>query len=108
MPVYAITIAKSQGMSIGANKPATHARVKLQPKIDMERNCLGTAYTAFSRCEEESNWCLVEPIPQQRLFYINEHPRMKPRRDEEQRLKNLSRNTLTIVIFTHTVCQSST
>ena len=60
MPAYAITIAKSQGMSIGANKPATHARVKLQPKTDLERNCLG----AFSRCEEEFNWRLVEPIPQ--------------------------------------------
>ena len=100
MPGYAITIAKSQGMSIGANKPATHARVKLQRKTDMERNCLGTAaYTAFSRCEKESNWCLVESIPQQRLFYINEHPRMKPRRDEEQRLQNLSRNTIDFFIY---------
>ena len=78
MPGFAITIA-------------THARVKLQPKTDMEHNCLGTA---FSRCEKESNWCLVEPIPQQRLFYINEHPRMKPRRDEEQQFQNLSRNTI--------------
>ena len=32
MPGYAIPIAKSQGMSIGADKPTTHARVKLQEK----------------------------------------------------------------------------
>ena len=47
MPGYAITIAKSQGMSIGANKPATHMRVKLQESIDMEKCNLGTTYTAF-------------------------------------------------------------
>ena len=89
-----LLLQKRQGMSKGANKPATHARVKLQPKTDMARNCVGTAYTAFSRCEKESNCCLVEPITQKKLFYINAHPRMEPRRNEEQRLQNLTRNTI--------------
>ena len=94
IPGYAITIAKSQGMSIGDHKTATHMRIKLQQSIDMEKNNLGTAYTAFSRCERERNWCLVEPIAQDRLMYINTHPRMKARQDEEQRLINQSRKTI--------------
>ena len=68
MPGYAIPIAKSQGMSIGANKPATHARVKLQGKNTMEKLNLGLTYTALSRCERENNWCLVEKIPEDRLL----------------------------------------
>ena len=94
MPGYAITIAKSQGMSIGANKPATHMRVKLQQSIDMEKCNLGTTYTAFSRCEKEENWCLVEPVTQDRLMYINEHPHMRARQEEEKRLIQLSQTTL--------------
>ena len=30
-------------------------------------------------------------IPQERLFYINDHPRMKSRKQEENRLKELYR-----------------
>ena len=45
-------------------------RVKLQQSIDMEKCKLGTTYTAFSRCEKEENWCLVEPVTQDRLMYI--------------------------------------
>ncbi|XP_057290792.1 uncharacterized protein LOC130613469 [Hydractinia symbiolongicarpus] len=37
MPGYAITIAKSQGMSIGDGKTATHMRIKLQQSIQMEK-----------------------------------------------------------------------
>ena len=94
MPGYAIPIAKSQGMSIGANKPATHARVKLQDNKVMETLNLGLTYTALSRCERESNWCLVEKISEDRLMYINSHPHMKARKDEEERLKTLSFNTI--------------
>ncbi|XP_057310732.1 uncharacterized protein LOC130648690 [Hydractinia symbiolongicarpus] len=94
MPGYAITIAKSQGMSIGDGKTATHMRIKLQQSIQMEKNNLGTAYTAFSRCEKERNWALVEPITQERLLYVNTHPRMKARQEEEQRLKALSNETI--------------
>ena len=94
MPGYVITIAKSQGMSIGDNKPATHMRNKLQQSIKMEKNNLGTAYTAFSRCERERNWCLVEPLNQERLLYIKRHPRMKARQDEEKRLNLLSDKTV--------------
>ena len=32
----------------------------------------------------------MEKIPEERLFYINDHPRMKSRKQEENRLKQLS------------------
>ena len=38
----------------------------------------------------------MEKIPQERLFYINDHPRMKSRKQEENRLKQLSEKTLAI------------
>jgi hypothetical protein len=94
MPGYAIPIAKSQGMTIGKNKPATHSRVKLQQAKFMEALSLGTTYTALSRVERESNWCLVEKIPEDRLLYINDHPQMAARREEEQRLMKLSNKTV--------------
>jgi len=94
MPGYAITIAKSQGMSIGETKNASHVRIKLQQKKIMEQLNLGTTYTALSRCEKESDWCLVENIPQERLLYINDHPQMKGRQIEENRLKGLSKQTV--------------
>ena len=91
MPGYSVPIAKSQGMNVGANKPATHMRIKLQSKKIMETLSLGTAYTAFSRVESESRWCLLEKIPQDRLMCINSHPHMNDRRREENRLVNLLR-----------------
>ena len=69
-------------------------QIKLQQSIDMEKNNLGIAYTAFSRCESERNWCLVEPLTQDRLMYINRHPRMKARQDEENKFKTLSQKTV--------------
>ena len=42
----------------------------------------------------EQDWCLVEPIPEERLMCINTHVRMKPRQEEEQRLKDLSAKTV--------------
>ena len=95
MPGYAIPIAKSQRMCIGANKPATHARVKLQEKNTVEKLNLGLTYTALSRCERENNWCLVEKIPEDRLLYINSHPHMmKASKEEETRLQALSLDTI--------------
>ena len=94
MPGYAITIAKSQGMTIGQGKPATHAKIKLQSKKVMEQLSLGITYTALSRVEKEDNWALMEHIPADRLLYINEHPHMVGRRVEEERLSKLSDITL--------------
>ena len=94
MPAYAIPIAKSQGMTIGAGKPATHCRIKLQQKNVMEKLSLGTTYTAMSRVERESNWTLVEKVPEERILYINEQPQMKSRMEEEQRLQQLSDDTV--------------
>ena len=95
MPGYAIPIAKSQGMTIGAHQPATHCRIKLQSRNMMQKLSLGTTYTALSRVESNQRWTLVEKIPQERLCYINDHPRMKSRKQEENRLKELSEKTLT-------------
>lgn len=91
---YAIPIAKSQGMTIGENKPATNCRVKLKPQTTMEQLNLGTTYTALSRVDSESNWALVEPIPEYRIMYINDHPKMKGRVEEEHRLREISENTV--------------
>ena len=95
MPGYSVPIAKSQGMTVGQGKSSTHMRVKLcNEKHHMEQRALGTSYTAFSRVETESRWCLVEPVSQDRLLYINRHPRMVGRREEEKRLEALSQDTL--------------
>ncbi|XP_066920537.1 uncharacterized protein [Clytia hemisphaerica] len=53
LAAYSIPIAKSQGMTIGEGKPATHMRVKLQQKTFMESLSLGTTYTALSRVESD-------------------------------------------------------
>ena len=55
IPGFAITIAKSQGMTIGKNQQITKAIIKLSDKINMEKICYGTAYTAFSRVTEDSD-----------------------------------------------------
>ena len=60
----------------------------------MEKLSLGTTYTAMSRVERESNWALVEKVPEERIMYINEQPQMKPRIDEEKRLQELSDKTV--------------
>ena len=60
----------------------------------MEEQNLGISYTAFSRAESEDRWCLVEKIPEDRLLYINDHPQMKNRHEEEQRLRTLSTETI--------------
>ena len=60
----------------------------------MEKLNLGISYTAFSRCGKEENWCLVEKLPLDRLNYINEHPHMNERHEEEKRLIQISDNTI--------------
>ena len=94
MAGYSIPIAKSQGMTVGKNKPSENMRVCLQPAKIMETLNLGISYTAFSRCEKEENWCLVEKLPLDRLTYINEHPHMQERHNEEKRLNELSDTTI--------------
>ncbi|XP_066934414.1 uncharacterized protein [Clytia hemisphaerica] len=59
LAAYSIPIAKSQGMTIGEGKPATHMRVKLQQKTFMESLSLGTTYTALSRVESDKRWCVL-------------------------------------------------
>ena len=81
-------------MSIGEGKAVTHVRVKLLKENFMEALNLGLTYTALSRCEKEENWCLVDKIPFDRLSYINNHPHMKERREEEKRLQELSEETI--------------
>lgn len=81
-------------MTVGDGKSSTHMRIKLQGEKFMEALSLGTTYTAFSRVETESRWCLVEKIPQDRILYINSHPHMVERRQEENRLLELSRKTV--------------
>ena len=69
-------------------------RIKLQKERFMEEQNLGISYTAFSRVETEDSWCLVEQIPEDRLLYINDHPKMALRHEEEERLNHLAENTL--------------
>ena len=53
----------------------------------------GLIYTAFSRVSEDTDWCLAQDIPNERLMYINQHPQMKYRLKEEDRLNKLSETT---------------
>ena len=85
--------SQSQGMTVGNNQPATHMRVKLQKK-NVEKLNLGTIYTALSRVDKKSNWVLVGKVPEERKMYINTHPHMKARREEEMRINALSGDTL--------------
>ena len=94
IPGYAIPIAKSQGLTIGVGNPVTHCRVKLQSTTKMESLNLGLTYVALSRVQTETDMALVEPIPQDRLLYINNHPHMKGRIEEDQRLLKLSEETV--------------
>ena len=94
MPGYCIPISKSQGMTIGPNEPCTHIRIKLNKEIFMEKLNLGITYTALSRASKLENVALVEKVPFDRLQYINNHPWMPQRREEEKRLKVLSEETL--------------
>ena len=94
IPGYAITIAKSQGMTIGKNQQITKAFIKLSENINMEKLCYGTAYTAFSRVTEDSDWCLAAPIPFERLEYLNRHPKKRVRETEEKRLLKLTQSTV--------------
>ena len=94
MPGYCIPISKSQGMTIGPNEPCTHIRIKLNKEIFMEKLNLGITYTALSRASKLENVALIEKVPYDRLQYINNHPWMPQRREEEKRLKVLSEETL--------------
>ena len=94
MPGYAIPIAKSQGMTVGATKFVTHLVVKFRPDKVMEQINPGTSYTALSRSEEEKRLALYEKIPEDRLLFINQHSRMVGRRMEEKRLQALSDETV--------------
>ena len=91
---YALPIAKVQGRTIGDGQSATHLRVKLQSDTKMEQLSLGLAYTAFSRCQRDTDWCLVDLLPRDRLTYINKHPLMKTRQGELARLQALSTKTV--------------
>ena len=55
---------------------------------------LGTTYTALSRVDKKSNWVLVGKVPEERIMYINTHPHMKARWEEEMRINALSEDTL--------------
>ena len=60
----------------------------------MEAKNYGTAYTAFSRVTEDADWCIAEPVPFERLEYLNRHPKKKVRQAEEKQLKLLSEKTI--------------
>uniref|UniRef100_A0A7M5XH24 ATP-dependent DNA helicase n=2 Tax=Clytia hemisphaerica TaxID=252671 RepID=A0A7M5XH24_9CNID len=94
MPGYSLPIAKAQGITVGSNQPAEFMRVSIQEGKYMEQQSLGITYTALSRAESEDRWCLIDKIPQDRLHYINNHPQMQNRHQEEKRLNELSANTI--------------
>ena len=84
----------SQGMTIGEKEQIKFVIIKLSDKLTTEKLCYGTAYTGFSRPSEDTDWCLAEAIPFERLEYINRHPKRKTRQEEESRLKQLSEETV--------------
>ena len=94
MPGYSLPIAKAQGITVGKGQPAEYMRVKIQEDKYMEQQSLGITYTALSRAESDDRWCLINRIPQDRLMYINNHPQIENRRNEEKRLDRLSEDTI--------------
>ena len=94
MPGYSLSIAKSQGSTIGANQLDTHRRLKLQKDSNFEVLCPGTTYTGLSRVDKNSSLVLVDKIDWPRLSVINNHSTIKKRRDEVERLHNLHNNTI--------------
>ena len=122
-PCWAMSIHKSQGMSVGDGKPLERLRMAIDPAISMESKNLGLIYVAMSRTEKDANWVLhtrgideVQPhacspqaapfhmqrasspfaacAPQGRLRYVNRHPHMEGRRAEDARLAAQSAATL--------------
>ena len=94
IPAYGITITKAQGMTIGQNEMIKKCIIKLSDKTSMESKCLGLGYTAFSRVCEFTDFALHDRIPWERLEYINHHKQMKSRKEEEERLQRLEKDTL--------------
>ena len=76
-------------MTIGPNQQITNVIIKLSPETRMEQTNCGTSYTAFSRVTQDEDWCLAEPIPFERLEYINRNPQLRFRKEEEKRLQRL-------------------
>jgi ATP-dependent exoDNAse (exonuclease V) alpha subunit len=94
LPGYALTIPKCQGMTVGKGKMCENMIIKLTEDTHMENTNLGQAYTAFSRCSEESDWALDQQISWERLQTINDHKDMKSRANEEKRLEELAQKTM--------------
>ena len=94
MPGYSITIAKSQGSTIGENQSITHMRLKLQNTTNFEILCPGTLYTGLSRVDKDDNWSLVDKIDWTRLQCINSSKAIEKRRQEDERLLVLHNKTL--------------
>ena len=93
IPAYGITINKAQGMTIGEGQDFTHAIIKLNDDLNMEKLILGIAYTAISRVKEDTNFALAQGIPLERLQYVNTHPQMAKRKAEATRLESLAKKT---------------
>ena len=90
---YALTIAKSQGMTIGPSSDIQRVIIKMSESPAMENRNLGQAYTAFSRASNDMAWCIQDTFPFSRLQAINKHKGMKQRIEEEDRLRELEKET---------------
>ena len=91
IPGYAITIHKSQGMSIGSKHMVQKAILHLRDEPKAEQTSLGLTYTAFSKCTELGDWCIKEPFPFDRLSKsVNQNKAMPGRITESNRLEKMS------------------
>ena len=80
IPGYAITIHKSQGMSIGSKHMVKKAILHLRDEPKAAQMSLGLTYPAFSRCTEIGDWCIKEPFPFDRLSKAVNQNKSKPGR----------------------------
>ena len=82
-------------MSIDDGKPVERMRMAIDPSTDMESKHLGLLYVAMSRVAKDTFWVLeTQGIDCSRVSYVNKHPHMAGRREEDARLEARSAETV--------------
>ena len=82
-------------MSFDDGKPVERMRMAIDPSIDMEKLHLGLLYVAMSRVAKDTFWVLeTQGVDCSRITYVNIHPQMAGRREEDARLEARSAETV--------------
>ena len=80
---YALTIHKSQGLTL----------IKAVIELGVSEKSLGLMYVALSRLKCFKDF-LIQPFTLERLQKLSKSTSLKPRQNEELRIKNIIKKTL--------------